>query len=409
MHRRDFLRYMYAAPIAAATFVYGNTFQSIIGLAQETSAKILVVIFQRGGCDGLNMIVPHGEDEYYNLRPDIAIAPPGSAQGALDLDGFFGMHPALSPLYDIYQQGTVAILPAVHYANASRSHFDSQAYIESGIPMRLPDGWLNRYLATTQNAAAVRAIGFGATTAHALRGKVPVSTISDLSTFVLSDKELLANLESVYSQSSGPGGSYRSMLLEEGRVMLDNLNRLSQIDTENYVPANGAEYPASTFGRQLRQTAQLIKEGVGLEIATIDNNGWDTHNNQGGAEGSQAERHTDFAGGIAALHTDLGLSLMNDVLILTMTDFGRTPKMNASLGTDHGNASAWLVIGNNVKGGIYGKWPGLQEENLYLQRYLAHNIEFSNVLGEVIARHFKNASSIPTVLPGHDYQPVRFL
>ncbi len=409
MHRRDFLRYMFAAPIAAASFVYGNPFQSIIGLAQERSTRILVVIFQRGGCDGLNTIVPYGEDEYYNLRPDIAIAPPGNFLGALDLDGFFGMHPALSKLYAIYQEGTVAILPAVHYPNASRSHFDSQAYIESGIPTRLPDGWLNRYLATTQNEVMLRAVGFGSTTAHALRGEIPVSTISDLGAFLFSDNKLLARLENVYSQSSDNGVGYRSMLLEKGRVMLDNLKRLSQIDTENYVPANGAEYPASIFGRQLRQTAQLIKEGVGLHIATVDIGGWDNHANQGGAEGNQAGRHTDFAGGIAALYSDLGHSLMDDVLILTMTEFGRTPKNNASRGTDHANASAWFVIGNNVNGGIYGKWPGLQNENLYLQRYLAHNIEFSNVMGEVIERHFENPSSISTVLPDHNYHPVGFL
>ncbi len=416
MHRRDFLRYMISAPIAAATFVYGNPFRSILGLAQESSAKVLVVIFQRGGCDGLNTIIPYGDGEYYNLRPDISIAPPGTAEGALDLDdflnkqdGLFGMHPALSPLYDIYQHGTVAILPAVHYDNASTSHFVGQDNIESGASVRLPDGWLNRYLATTQKNTSLRAAGFGSTTPHSLQGKTPVSTFSDLNEFELSDNDLMSKLESIYSQTGSSPESYRSMLLEKGGVMLDNLKTLAQVDPEAYSPGNGAVYPSSLFGTQLRQTAQLIKEGVGLEVSTVNIGGYDNHANQGGATGSQASRHTDFAAGIAALYTDLGPSGMNDVLILTMSEFGRTAKNNASLGTDHGNASTWFVIGNNVTGGIYGDWPGLQEGNLYRQRYLAHNIDFRNVMGEVVDRHLQSAGSLSDVLPNHDYQPTGFL
>ncbi len=415
MHRRDFLRYMISAPIAAATFVYGNPFQSILGLAQESTAKALVVIFQRGGCDGVNTIIPYGDDEYYNLRPGISIAPPDSAQGALDLvdptgnqNGLFGMHPALAPLHNIYQQGTVAVLPAVHYDNASRSHFDGQNYIESGSSMRLPDGWLNRYMATTQNGTFLRGVGFGSSTPHSLRGEVPVSTFSDLNSFVFSDSELTSKLENVYSQTGSAPESYHSMLLEKGDLMLKNLNTLSQIDTENYFPENGAVYPSSSYGTQLRQTAQLIKENVGLEVATVSIGGYDNHSNQGGATGSQANRHEDFAAGIAALYNDLG-SKMDDVLILTMSEFGRTAKENASGGSDHGNAAAYFVIGNKVNGGVYGDWPGLQESNLYRGRYLAHNIDFRNVMGEVVDRHFQQAGSIPSVLPNHSYQPTGFL
>lgn len=409
MRRRDFLRYVLYAPMAAAASAYVNPLRSIMGLAAENSKKTLIVIFQRGGCDGLNTIVPYGEDEYYKLRPDIAINPPSKAQGALKLDHFFGMHPALSPLYRVYKQGRVAILPAVHYSNASRSHFVSQDYIESGVPKVLQDGWLNRFLAATPNEALLRAIGFGTQTAHALRGEVAVSTISDLSMFSFTDDDFLKKLEDVYSQPCMPGKKYGSLLGKNGTVMLDNLKILSQIDPENYVPANGAEYPSSPFGKQLRHVAQLTKESLGLQVATVDINGWDTHINQGGVEGIHAERLSDFADGVFALYTDLGATLMDDVLILTMTEFGRTPKNNASLGTDHGNASSWFVIGNNVNGGIYGEWPGLQEENLYLQRYLSHNIDYSDVLGEVIDRHFGNSDSMPTVLPGHGYQPVGFL
>ncbi len=415
MHRREFLRYMISAPIAAATFVYGNPFQSILGFAQESTAKVLVVIFQRGGCDGLNTIVPYGDDEYYNLRPDISITPPGSAQGARDLvdyagsqNGLFGMHPALLPLYDIYQQGTVAILPAVHYDNASRSHFDSQDYIESGASSRLPDGWLNRYLATSQNNTFLSGVGFGSSTPHSLQGVVPVSTFSDLSSFAFSDSELTSNLETVYSQTGSSPESYRSMLLEMGSVMLDNLKTLSQIDTENYVPENGAVYPSSSYGTQLRQIAQLIKEGVGLEISTVSIGGYDHHANQGGATGSHANRHADFATGIAALYKDLG-TWMDDVVVITMSEFGRTAKNTASLGTDHGHAAVWFAIGNKVNGGIYGDWPGLQESNLYRGRYLDHNIDFKDVMGEVVERHFLSAGSIPAVLPGHNYQPIGFL
>ncbi len=416
MQRRDFLRYMISAPLAAATFAYGNPFQSILGFAQESTAKVLVVIFQRGGCDGLNTIVPYGDDEYYNLRPSISIAPPGSADGALNLvdyagnqNGLFGLHPAMAPLYNIYQKGDIAILPAVHYDNPSRSHFDSQDFIESGASTRLQDGWLNRYLATKLNKTSMSGIGFGSTTPHSLQGDVPVSIFSDLDLFVLSDNENVSRLENVYSQTESNDGSYHTKLHEEGRVMLDNLASLSQIDTKNYFPENGALYPSSLYGTQLRQTAQLIKENIGLEVATVSIGGYDNHANQGGAIGNQATLHADFAAGIAALYDDLGPERMNDVLILTMSEFGRTAKSNASGGSDHGNASAWLVIGNNVNGGIYGTWPGLDVDSLYEQRYLAHNIDFRNVIGEVISLHMQSAISIPTVLPGHSYQPTGFL
>jgi uncharacterized protein (DUF1501 family) len=191
--------------------------------------------------------------------------------------------------------------------------------------------------------------------------------------------------------------------------MLDNLEVLASLGYDSYSPSNGVSYPDNAYGQQLRQIAYLIKAGLGFEVGTVNHNGWDDHVNQGGAEGPHANRLTDFAKGIAALYNDLGSTHMSNVVILTMTEFGRTAKQNASKGTDHGNASSWFVIGRSVNGGIYGDWPGLQPENLYLDRYLKHNIDYRDIFSEIITNHLSNEIGLATVLPNHRYQPVGFL
>lgn len=412
MKRRAFLRHLMAAPVAATSFVYGNPFGSGLRFAHAGNGKTLVVIFQRGGCDGLNTVIPHGEGEYYNLRSNLAIAPPGSGVGsALDLDGFFGLHPALAPLHSIYQQGDLAAFPAVHYANATRSHFDGQDLIETGIPKRRSTGWLNRYLANmpTADRSALRAVSYGSQLSRALTGYIPVPAKSHDGFSDSQITEIFSRVKNLYGQSIDQAQVVRHQLHRQGRLMIDSFDRLNAVDFDGYQTSNGAKYPDSPFGKQLRQVAQLIKQGVGLEVATVDSSGWDTHSNQGGAEGLQAARHADLGAGIAALYKDLGGVYMNDVLILTMTEFGRTVKENASGGTDHGNASAWFAIGGNVTGGIHGDWPGLGPQQLYQSRYLAQAIDYSDILGEVITRHLGGGGSLAKILPGHSYQPVGFL
>ncbi len=399
--------------------VFGRSALSAVGLlssagsafANGFAGKTLVVIFQRGGCDGLNTVVPYGEDEYYRLRPDIAIARPGSGVGgALDLDGFFGLHPAMSAMHEIYQQGHLAVLPTVHYHDGNRSHFTSQDFIESGTPgTKRADGWLNRYLTSRSQEADMRAVSFGSLV-HALKGSTPVAAIDSLDAPVSGlDNEVLSQLSGIYQQPVSSALKERLLLKQHGELALDNLLVLDQYRQQSYIPDNGAVYPETEYGRQLRDIARLVKARAGLEVAAVNIGGWDNHSGQGGAEGTQANRLSEFSNGIAALYKDLGAAYMNDVVIVTMTEFGRTAKQNASGGTDHGNASSWFVIGHQVNGGIYGEWPGLSSEQLYLGRYLAHSTDFTDIFGEIIVKHFNHASSLAGVLPGSHYQTVGFM
>ncbi len=302
-------------------------------------------------------------------------------------------------------------MPAVHYVDASRSHFDGQQLIESGSTGQQYSGWLNRHLISQPGQAMLRAAGFGDQLPFALQGEAAVANFSDLGTaFDVPqdhDQRMRQALAQVYAQGVTPAEANRLLIHEAGTTGLESLAVIDQIDLEGYVPAYGAQYPDTRFGRHLSQIAQLIKEGMGLEVATAEIGGWDTHSGQGGAEGDHAGRLQEFAEGIAALHKDL-TDHRSQVMVLTMTEFGRTAKENASGGTDHGNAAAWFALGGATQGGIYGDWPGLEAEQLYQERYLAHSIDFRDVMAEVVSRHLLN-SDLVSVLPDHLYQPVGFL
>jgi len=406
MKRRDFLKYMLATTAGGSWLTQG-----VSSAVAAPAPKSLIVIFQRGGCDGLNVIVPHAEDEYYNLRPTIAIARPGNVNGALDMDGFFGLHPAMSSLHNLYQAGNVAAFPAVHYTNASRSHFDSQQYIESAEVNRDTNGWLNRHLSSSANSTGMRGVSFGSSLSQALNGPVSVSAFSDLRNFDLdieasAEQRLVNRLSGIYNQNSSAGRTYDDLLRSSGRTLFNDLNTINNLDVDNYQPANGASYPNNSYGRQLAQTAQLIKSGAGLELATINSGGWDTHQNQGGATGGMANRLRNFSDGIAAFHQDMG-NLMSDVMVLTMTEFGRTSRENGSRGTDHGHASAWFALGGGVNGGIYGTWPGLAEQQLERGRYLAQATDFRDIYSEIMNRHLGNSST--AIVPNYNADPIGFL
>lgn len=412
MNRRNFIKKMLAGSAITGSALSGVPFMPNVQLANAAafSGKTLVVIFQRGGCDGLNTVVPFGDDEYYRLRPTISIPSPFSGQSgaALNLDSFFGLHPALSPLYNIHQKGDLAVLPAVHYPNATHSHFSGQDFIESGATRRLNSGWLNRHLSSSPQDSAIRAVSFGNELVHSLRGSADALSFNNLSDFTIGEgsDDILASLQGIYQQTA-ESDLNRSLIYKNGLLMLDNMKTIEALSAIEYTPANGVTYPGSGYGRQLQQVAQLIKSEVGLEVATVSIGGWDTHSGQGGAVGRQANSHARFASGIEALYNDLG-SKMNDVVILTMTEFGRTAKENASAGTDHGDASSWFVIGGNVNNGVYGAWPGLQKSQLVRGRNLSHSVEFLDVFAEVMTRHL-HETNLSTVLPGHNYSPIGFL
>ncbi|MEJ7616411.1 MAG: DUF1501 domain-containing protein [Pyrinomonadaceae bacterium] len=372
--------------------------------------KTLIAIFQRGAVDGLNAIVPYGERAYYDLRPTIAIAQPGRFDAALDLDGFFGLHPALASLKPFWDQQQLGIIHAVGSPHNTRSHFDAQDYMESGTPgiKSTADGWLNRYLQSTAatGASPFRGLAIGSNMPRVLQGKADALAMSDLTSFSLqagsNTAQVQGGFEALYEKS------VNDALGETGRETFEAVKFLKRVNPSQYQPENNARYPRGRFGAALLQIAQLIKAGVGLEIAFTDSGGWDTHINQGSARGQLALRLQEFGEGIAALVIDLGSVRMEDVLILTMSEFGRTVRENGTRGTDHGHANAMLVLGGGVRGGkVYGEWPGLANERLFEERDLALTTDFRDVFGEVAQKHLGH-TNLRALFPTYAVNPAKF-
>jgi uncharacterized protein (DUF1501 family) len=376
-------------------------------LTQAPKGKTLICLFQRGAADALNIVVPHGDKAYYGLRPSIAIARPGglsrtiARDAAIDLDGFFGLHPSLAPFKPLYDRGLLAPVHAVGSPSATRSHFDAQDYMETGTPdvKGTQDGWLNRYLAVQGTCDECRTTPFRAVsltqqTPRIMEGSSEVIAMNSLNEFtVRASGSQAQRLEALYRTGSA------DLVHGTGTEMFEAVKLLKAANPQRYAPQNGAAYPRSQFGQRLLQIAQLIKANVGLEIAFADVGGWDTHVNQGAATGQLALSLDDFAQSIAALVTDLG-DRMGDVLILTMSEFGRMARENGNRGTDHGHAGALFVIGGDVKGGkVHGKWPGLETEQLYEGRDLALTTDFRSVFSEVTARHL-GATKLEKIFPG---------
>jgi uncharacterized protein (DUF1501 family) len=376
-------------------------------MMQAPKGKTLICLFQRGAADALNIVVPHGDKSYYDLRPSIAIPRPSglsqtvSRDAAIDLDGFFGLHPSLAPFKPLYDRGLLAPVHAVGSPSTTRSHFDAQDYMETGTPdvKGTPDGWLNRYLAVKGTCdeckvTPFRAVSLTQQTPRIMEGSNEVVAMNSLDEFTVRAAGSQADrLEALYRTGSA------DLVHGTGAEMFEAVKMLKAANPQKYLPRNGAEYPRSQFGQRLLQIAQLIKADVGMEIAFADVGGWDTHVNQGSTSGQLAARLDDFSQSIAALVTDLG-DRMGDVLILTMSEFGRMAKENGNRGTDHGHAGALFVIGGDVKGGkVHGKWPGLAQEQLYEGRDLALTTDFRSVFSEVTSRHL-GATKLDRIFPG---------
>ena len=381
---------------------------------QPPRGKVLICLFQRGAADALNVVVPHGEAEYYRLRPTIAIPRPtnlaaGSAvvgrdtAAAIDLDGFFGLHPSLAALEPLWNRRMLAPVVAVGSPSATRSHFDAQDFMETGTPdvKATTDGWLNRYLAAHGTCAECdvrrspfEAVAFSPQMPRILEGPAPSIAMTNLAEFsIRATGTDIERLEALYRTGSA------DLVHGAGSETFDAVKMLRAANPAQYIPEHGAAYPTSPFGQSLRQIAQLIKAGVGVEIAFADVGGWDTHVNEGSVTGQLASRLRDFAEAIAALVTDLG-DRMEDVVILTMSEFGRMAKENGNGGTDHGHAGTMFVIGGGVRGGrVHGHWPGLAPEQLYEGRDLALTTDFRAVFTEVVMRHL-GAVDGATVFPG---------
>ncbi|CAN5767407.1 DUF1501 domain-containing protein [soil metagenome] len=389
--------------------------------------KTLVVLFLRGGADGLNLVVPHGDPGYYDLRKTIAIARPSVAAdtSALDLDGFFALHPRLKPLMPHFASSLAVAAHAVGYDKNTRSHFEEQDTWETGIIGNTlnSDGWLNRHLATSQGRGPLRAISIGESLPRILHGRaqaVAMRGIDDLNLPVgkASQDAVTAALEHAYccdpSQRQALRGPAMDLLSQSAQMTLDGVKQIRAIASQKY--AASAEYPKSGLAGKLMQVARLIKANVGLEVAQVDLGGWDTHNGQGGAAGQFANLAGELAEGLDAFARDLG-DKMEDVVVVTLTDFGRTAGENGTQGTDHGWANCMLLLGGAVQrankaaesGGtarkVVTKWPGLAPDQLHQKRDLLHTTDFRDVLGELVTKHLGN-QNLKAVLPNHEFKAV---
>jgi len=381
-------------------------------LAEITTAaankKKLVVLFQRGAVDGLNVVVPYREKNYYAMRPSIAI----KQNEVIDLDGYFGLHPQMAAFKPLYDQGHLAIVHAAGSPDPSRSHFDAQDYMESGTPgvKVTEDGWLNRALAVEPlegKPSAFRAVALGTQVPRTLQGKVPAIALNNLADFSVGGKgpqmSPISNaFQAMYDESSD------SVLQGTGQETFEAVKMLKAADPAKYTPAAGVVYPNTPFGNSLKQISQLMKANLGVEAAFSDIGGWDTHQNQGAATGQLANRLTEFSNAIAAFWMDMGADAEN-VTLVTMSEFGRTARQNGTGGTDHGHANVMFVLGGQVKGGkVYGKWPGVENEQLNEGRDLTVTTDFRNVLGEAAYKTL-GAKNLEVVFPGALVKPAGFL
>jgi uncharacterized protein (DUF1501 family) len=414
-----------AIPSFLARAVYGSETQGRRG-------KRLVVIFQRGAADGLNIVVPHGEAAYYQMRPTISIA----QQSVADLDGFFGLHPSLSAFKPLWDQRHLAIVHAAGSPDPTRSHFDAQDFMESGTPgyKGTEDGWLNRAVlsspkrpdgqaparptsgnvkqmwGTTSGSSSAplnspfRAIAMGPTLPRILSGRAPAVAVNNINEFGIGGRnpaaQGLANtFEAMYEQSVD------SVLHGTGQETFDAVKMLRAADPAHYTPAPGADYPRGRLGESLRQLAQLIKADLGVQVAFADLGGWDHHVNET-PQLSNVLR--EFSQAISAFWYDLG-DLGEDTVIVTMSEFGRTAQENGNRGTDHGHANCMFIIGGPVRGGhVYGRWPGLASHQLYEGRDLALTTDFRTVLAEAVM-HQLGARNLNDVFPQFQNSAGSFL
>jgi uncharacterized protein (DUF1501 family) len=403
MTRRVFLK---NGSLALVSLGFTPAFIARAAEAAQARKKILIAVFQRGAVDGLNMIVPFGEKAYYDARPSIAIPRPGQDNGAIDLDGFFGMHPRMAPLAPYFQRGELAVVHASGSHDDTRSHFDAQDYMESGTPGRKStrDGWMNRYLQHRQEheqkSTPFRAVALTQAMPRTLQGNAPALAIGRLGQFGIRagrDGDVMAaGFEAQYAQAAD------ALLGSTGREAFDAVRMMQDANPGGYAPANGAEYPASGFGQAMQQIAQIVKADLGLEVAFAELGQWDHHANEGGATGQIANRLNDFSRGIATFAQDMG-DRMADVVVVTMSEFGRTVRENGNRGTDHGHGNAMLVLGGSVNGGkVYGQWPGLDREQLWQGRDLAITTDFRDVFAECVTSHL-GARDVSGIFPGHVY------
>jgi uncharacterized protein (DUF1501 family) len=421
--RRVFLRT--GSAVAMAGFGQAPLWLARAASVEGKKKKTLVAIFLRGAADSLNIVVPFGDPQYRELRPNLALQPPragddsdniGPFGNVIDLDGKFGLNSGLRPLKALWDKKQLAIVEATGSPDPSRSHFDAQDYMESGTPGRTGNGWLNRALGNPgADSSPLRAVALSNRVPRTLRGDYPAVALGNVQDFNISDQERLAILKNMYALTPD------AQLRRTGKDAFDAMKMLQAIDKESPNRPAGPEgfvagvagagaaaagrnsrptyVQGGQLGRNLQQLARLIKTDAGVEAAFAEVDGWDHHQN----ENTQLPQLLNqFSNAIAAFTKDLG-DRMEDVVIVTMSEFGRTAAENGAGGTDHGHGSMMMVLGGPVQGGkIYGQWPGLEREQLFEGRDLAVTTDFRTVLGELVKGHL-GRTDLSAVFP--DFQP----
>jgi uncharacterized protein (DUF1501 family) len=377
--------------------------------AEPRRGDVLISIFLRGGLDGLSAVVPHQDPLYYARRPSIAV--PASA--VLDIDGQFGLHPALAPLQEVLRAGHLAIVQGVGSPGVDRSHFRGQVLVETGLAPAgtAPAGWIARHLAATRTDAdgPVRAVGFaGRLQASLLGGPSTIST-SDIDRFHLGgfDPIDVARIEVALRAMHPPGSGLPGRIGSVVHHAIEAVDLVERVCAEPYVPRGGVRYPSHAFGRQLRQVAHLLRadDELHLEAACLDLHGFDTHADQGTWQGGRlSSLLAELAGGLAAFYADLQ-DRLHEITIVVMSEFGRQVHENGSRGTDHGTAGCLFVMGGGVRGGLHGSFPGLADQQLFSPGGLAVTTDFRDVLAEIVSLRL-GCPDPAGVFPGHSPRPV---
>ena len=367
------------------------------GIAKSKNPQRLVVIFLRGAVDGLNVVVPHQEDDYYAARPTIAVPYPGEKDGVIDLDGFFGLHPALADIVPLWKRNSLAFIHACGSPDETRSHFDAQDYMETGTPgvKTTNDGWMNRLLATLPKDRPTQALNVGNTTPRILKGKMPIASISpgknSARALPVDRPNISKAFDLLYSQDD-----VLSKVYQEGREAREEI--LAELNAEMMSSSRGAP-PANLFVDDAIEVARLMVGNTRTQLAFMEIGNWDTHINE---KASLNKSLQSLGKGLATLVRELK-PIYSDTVIVVMSEFGRTVKENGNRGTDHGHGNVLWLLGGGIRGGkVYGEWQGLSESILYQKRDLPVTTDFREAIATILTQHMQiSNSNLVKIFPGY--------
>lgn len=411
INRRDFIT---LGSLATFSLLLPKGLRAGATILEKTSGKVLVPIFLRGGMDGLSLFVPHGEPNYYEVRKATAIAKPNAENGALDLNGMFGLNPRAKSLLKLFKNNSMTVLHGVGNFTNTRSHFTEQDVWETGDIKNYirSEGLMNKFLMNSQNPESVlRAISFGETLPRMLRGTAQTFSIRNIDDLLVGKGTKSGSINALEKAYQNEMNEETPLIQQAGSNIINGLKEIKAVLGDHY--ETKIAYPNSPLGRQLKDAARMIKSKLGLEVVHIDIPGWDTHQNQGSVTGNYGNKVQDLADSLLAFYQDLE-NKMDDVLILVFSEFGRTVKENGTNGTDHGWGNNVIAIGasipktSTVKNKFLNDWPGINQEQLNQGRDIKDTIDFRNLFAEAFLKHM-GLKNINPILPDLTYQPAGLL